>query len=165
VKIQDGSMKRFLQFAAGLVLMISMVGCHFTPGYYDPCTGFQYGGIWVPDYCHLLDPCFWCHGGLSHGSGWGNPNCCETPCCDSHGGCGAGCETFPTYQNFGPYSEPIPTFSVPAGPPTPLGPPVNPSPRLNPNVSPTTLHAPSARHGRMRPVRNSRKRQWIPARY
>lgn len=61
-------MRRFGHLAAGLLLMISLAGCCYRPGHYDPVTGMAWGGYWEPCCPGLWHPRFW---GCGCGPGWG----------------------------------------------------------------------------------------------
>ena len=62
-------MKRLFGLCTGLALMLSTVGCVYSPGQYDPSTGLAYGGYWTPVPLLVpLNPFCW-FGGCGYGPG------------------------------------------------------------------------------------------------
>ena len=85
-------MNQLLRLGAGLFLAITLAGCCYSPGYYDPVSGVSYGGGLEP--CPLPDPLglFGCpHCGMPRGwwgpsPGWTAPGCCNI-CGNAVSGC------------------------------------------------------------------------------
>ena len=90
--LREEAMKRFAQSLAGLILMCSMVGCCWRPGYVDPCTGICYGGFFEPICWGPLDPCWWlsclCPCGVPPYASACAP--AYDPCCTPAPACGCG---------------------------------------------------------------------------
>lgn len=63
-------MRRFGYVAAGLLLAVSVTGCCYRPGYYDPVTGMAWGGYWEP-CCPAPWPHCWGYGCGPAGAGFG----------------------------------------------------------------------------------------------
>ena len=49
-------MKRFPEVMGGIILIVAMTGCCYSPAYIDPMTGIPYGGNWEPTSGGPLDP-------------------------------------------------------------------------------------------------------------
>jgi len=187
-------MKRCLRIGAGLLLMVSMVGCCYRPGSCDPATGCYQPGCWGPCSGGPLDPfCLWgtcgyraCGAGY-HG-GCRTSNCCGGigcgTCCGNGyggggygygaGGYGSGVVTSPAYA--GGYGQGTGAMSANCPPNAGVNaitlPPAARSveqqaPPPTPVVTEgeaAAVYQPATAVPTTSPVRDARNQQWIPAR-
>jgi hypothetical protein len=49
-------MKRYPEIMGGMILIVAMTGCCYSPGYIDPMSGIPYGGSWEAASGGPLDP-------------------------------------------------------------------------------------------------------------
>ena len=123
-------MKRMIQLIAVLLLTTSGIGCCYSGGGYDPCTGLAYGGVPQPVCGGPLDPLgIWCCGNVQNRGYNGGFGMMANDCCSGSYGAAVpqtfvnpnGCNGTTTNMQFPPGTtiQPMPN-PMPNPMPTPM---------------------------------------------